>query len=104
MADTWITKLEHYLDEDGEFPADLPGPARALATFFARIVESATADVATTVPCRRRPGRKPCGGEILEVLDTERLEIDWHCPKCGDNGRLSGWAGTKWDRRGEKAR
>ncbi len=104
MPDTWVTKLEHYLDDDGEFPVDLPGPARSLATFFARVVASVTGEGEGSVPCRRRPGRKPCGGEILGVLDTERSEIDWHCTECGDNGVLSGWAGTKWDRRRETLR
>ena len=42
--------------DDGEFPGDLPGPARSLATFFARIVESVTGEGEGAVPCRRRDG------------------------------------------------
>jgi hypothetical protein len=31
MANTWFTKVSHFLNEDGELPADLTGPARNLA-------------------------------------------------------------------------
>jgi len=46
--------------------------------------------------CSRRPGRKPCPGK-LEAFLTEDLTIYWHCPKCGDEGLISGWQGLLWD-------
>ena len=104
MPDTWITKLEHYLNEDGEFPADLGGPAQSLARFFAEIVSATTEARRSAVRCRRRPNRKPCPGVIQAVVEVRREEILWECPVCGDNGVLSGWAGTKWDRRLEDTR
>ena len=35
MGDTWITDLTHFLNEDGSFPANIPGPALNLALFLA---------------------------------------------------------------------
>ncbi len=43
MADTWITDLRHFLDESGELPEDLPGPALKLALFQGSIVSWMTA-------------------------------------------------------------
>jgi hypothetical protein len=103
MADTWVTDMRHYLDEEGHL-ADLPGPALNLALFQGSIVSWVTSrasknDVRTNVYCRRRPGRQRCQGEILASVDDASIAVVWECPFCGDNGYIAGWEGTEWDRR-----
>ena len=50
------------------------------------------------MPCRRRPGRRRCPGEIHAGFAEDPREITWICPRCGDNGLIQGWRGTRWDR------
>ncbi len=52
----------------------------------------------TNVPCRRSHGRTLCLGEIEAWLLEDTQEIAWRCPVCGDNGIISHWEGTHWDR------
>lgn len=103
MADTWITDIRHYIGEDGGL-ADMPAQARNLALYFGSIVAAMTAPPSKSpklldVPCRRRPGRKPCLGEIVAAFEEGFEYIVWECPACGDRGRIQGWAGTQWDHR-----
>lgn len=104
MGNTWITNMRHFLNEDGTIPVDLPGPALRLAKYFGSIVEAVSSrqdleNAHTGVKCRRRPGRKPCGGEILAIIDKRNdFAINWHCSICDDNGLISGWQGTMYDR------
>ena len=102
MPNTWIVDITHYLDERGAIiPA--PAPARRLAEHFAAIVGSVTCDPCqaakgSVVPCRRRPGRKPCPGRIRAAITLDdRMDIVWDCSSCGDNGVISNWHGTIWD-------
>jgi len=102
VGDTWICHLTDFLDERGGIAPE-SGPARRLAEHFAAIVAAASAlpsqTVAlTSVPCRRRPGRRPCPGRIQAVV-TEESSIQWQCPACGDNGLISCWQDTLWDSR-----
>lgn len=101
---TWVTDLSHFIDETGSVPTNVPGPARRLMEHQTRIVAAATAaaddhDLATcAVQCRRRPGRRPCPGIIEHRLWPDE-RIRWQCPHCGDNGIISNWQSTAWDRR-----
>jgi hypothetical protein len=102
MGDTWITNMRHYLDENGNAAA-MSGPAANLALFLGSIVGWVTSHRAmqpdrTNVPCRRKPRRVRCVGEIVANLAGGPGTISWHCPKCGDNGVVRGWEGTRWDR------
>ena len=104
MGNTWVTNILHYLDEDGEF-AMKSGPARRVAEHMCAIVESVTsrpreAGWLTDVLCRRRPGRKPCVGIIMAgYAEDDPTAIVWGCPVCKDEGHISGWQETCWDRR-----
>lgn len=103
MGNTWITDMRHYLTKEG-YLGELPGPALNLALFQGSIVTWVTAHLSkesprTNVYCRRAPGRQRCLGEIHALLDASSERIAWHCPLCGDNGLISGWEGTEWDRR-----
>lgn len=105
MADTWVVDMTHYLDSDGSL-APLPGPALNLALYFGSIVswmtsiESPEGPEETNVWCRRKPGRQRCLGEIYAWFEPASAAIRWTCPFCGDNGQISGWEGTLWDRGG----
>ena len=99
MPDTWITDLTHFLTE-GRLHAELPGPARKLASYLASIVVAVTSvepDGPLGVRCRRRPGRRPCPGEIEGYIDPQSQRIHWACLVCGDNGLISNWQKTMWD-------
>jgi hypothetical protein len=103
---SWITDIRHFLNEDGTIPKLLP-PAARLADYFGSIIDAVTSQINNNIPaistgirCRRRPGRKRCTGEIIASLDWQNaLHIKWYCPVCGDNGIISGWQETIWDRR-----
>ena len=104
MTSTWFTKVGHFLNDDGELQADLPGSARKLAEFICSLVKSVTSHrfealVPTGVRCRRRPKRKPCTGEVFAFLNEDTGAIQWNCFKCGDNGFIYDWENTKWDMR-----
>jgi hypothetical protein len=96
--------MQHFLDTDGFLPDDLPGPAYRLANFLGSIVEAVTSSKDQNLPsigirCRRRPRRKPCPGDILALIgDDNNFAISWRCAVCDDNGVISGWQGTIWDK------
>ena len=100
---TWVTDLSHFVDETGNLPTNIPGPARRLAEYLASIVVAATSAAdnqgqAQRVKCRRRPGREACPGVIEYRLWADE-RITWKCLSCGDNGVISNWQSTAWDRR-----
>ncbi len=100
---TLVADIRHYVDERGRL-ASMPGPAMRVATFLCAIVSwtSRAGGVPehTNVWCRRMPGRRQCGGEVVAGYRNEAGEIAWECPECGDNGVIHGWQGSRWDRRG----
>ncbi len=101
---TIIANLRHYLDETGRLASGMPSPAFRLATLLCAIVgwtsRTNGGPQRTNVWCRRNPGRKPCGGEIVAGIATESTDIVWECPACGENGLIAGWRDTRWDRSG----
>ncbi len=105
MGNTWVTNMLHSLDENGEFCRE-SGPARRVAEHMGSIVEAVTSRSAdepslwTNVLCRRRPGHKPCRTNIVaDYADGDPTTIIWECPACHDNGYISGWQETLWDKR-----
>lgn len=93
-----VTDLHHYLD----LPEDTPGPAQRLAAHLGVVVRSATAgDVGaarpSALPCRRRPGHRPCPGRIVVLRAEAKGPIQWQCSTCGDAGTISNWADTPFD-------
>lgn len=89
---------------------DVPG--QALRTYVPRsavqlrnIVEVATVFAAATpqptvIPCRRRPQRQACPGNLHAHQEVAAGEIHWFCPVCGDAGRIHHWQGTPYDHGG----
>ncbi len=101
MADTWMTDITHFLDDEGELISE-PQEAHRLAEYFAAIILMVSYPDPEypqeySVKCRRRPNRKPCLEEIAGWIEPESDEIFWICPKCNDKGRISNWRGTMWD-------
>lgn len=102
-AMTLVTDLTHFLTKEGAI-APMPEPATRLAEFLGSIVDDATTlpnehNHWVRVKCRRRPGRKPCSGEIVTDFELENIDtIIWHCPVCDENGYIRNWQGTLWDR------
>jgi hypothetical protein len=100
MADYWTVDLRHFLESSGALAA-LPGRGMRLGQYWAEIVSQATLyDDPTTLRCRRRPGRRPCGALLTIFFDAENHDVLWFCPTCRDGGRISGWQGTFWDHDG----
>lgn len=105
MPNTWITDVRHYLDAKGNLPPELHPKAANLARYQGKIIMGVTSFsgyieyVDTGIPCRRRPGHKSCPGNILAFIDKEEgRKIRWSCPICRDNGWISGWQETMWDK------
>jgi hypothetical protein len=101
MADTWVTDISHFLDEEGKIISK-PIKARNRAEYLTTLIVMTTFSDPEYAPeyrvnCRRRPNRKPCLEAIVGFVDPETDDIVWMCPKCEDRGVISNWQGTIWD-------
>jgi hypothetical protein len=96
-----VSDLNHFLDMSD----DAPGPALRLAQHFGDIVRAATAGDrigdrwTSALPCRRRPGRRPCPGRITIVAHQPPAAIHWRCSVCDDEGVISNWEDSPYDLR-----
>lgn len=100
MPRVFVSDLRHFLD----MPDDVPGPARRMAEHLTLLVRAATAGDAgggwlTALPCRRRPGRRPCPGHLAVLRTDIPASVRWQCPSCGDEGIISGWERSPYDLR-----
>ncbi|MGH9029614.1 MAG: hypothetical protein ACRDV4_08380, partial [Acidimicrobiales bacterium] len=80
----YVTDLRHF--EGVELDPEAPAPARALACYLRRIVRAATSVPGpgghpSAIPCRRRPGRRPCPGRILVERQDLPSRVHWACPE-----------------------
>lgn len=101
MADYLVTDMEH-MEAALSPDARVPAPAQRLALYLGDIVQAATALepggwFRSALPCRRRPGRKPCPGRLMALRAEVPPEIHWECPDCGEGGLITNWRGTYWD-------
>jgi len=99
----FVSDLRHFLD----LPDDAPGAARRMAEHLTLIVRAATArdggqDWLSALPCRRRPGRRPCSGHLALLRTDVPPSIEWWCSACGDEGVISGWERSPFDLRPRK--
>ncbi len=71
--------------------------------YLGAIVQAGTAwpypglTMPSAVPCRRRPGHRPCPGRLRIVRTDVPRRIIWGCPECSDHGAIANWRGTRWD-------
>lgn len=99
-ARVFVSDLRHFLG----MPDDVPGPARRMAEHLSLLVRAATAGDAgvgwvTALPCRRRPGRRPCPGHLAVLRTDIPASVRWQCSSCGDEGIISGWERSPYDLR-----
>ncbi len=96
----FVSDLRHFLD----MPEDAPGPARRIAEHLTLVVRAATAGESgqawvTALPCRRRPGRRPCKGQLAVFRTDVPASIEWRCTACRDEGVITGWEQSPFDLR-----
>jgi hypothetical protein len=97
VGNSWTIHLSHLLEPNGAL-APLTGRGRRLAEYWTQIVAQASNyDEPTTLRCRRRPGRRPCAGQLTIFFDVDNNDVLWFCPVCDDQGRISGWENSFWD-------
>lgn len=97
MGNYWSVDLRHYLLPEGK-SARLSPRGRRLFEYWTEIVSQATQyEDPTTLQCRRRPGRRPCGTVLTISFDIDTNDVIWFCPRCQDEGRIAGWESTFWD-------
>lgn len=101
----FVSDLRHFLD----LSEDAPGPARRMAERLTSIVRAATAGDAgatwvSALRCERRPGRRPCPGNIAVARTEVPPSISWQCTSCGDDGVISGWEPSPYDLRSRHTR
>ena len=103
MASTLVIDLRHYLDENGQLSATMPVAAKRFAESMTLIAEAGTAGPcgapwgAAAVPCRQKAQRRVCGGRLVVLRTAVPAQIEWRCPRCLQQGFLSGFAGSRWD-------
>lgn len=82
-------------------------PARRMAEHLMLLVRAATAGEGgqpwvSALPCRRRPGRRPCPGHFALLRTDVPPSIEWRCTACGDEGVIRGWEGSVFDLRPQR--
>ncbi|MDQ3574972.1 MAG: hypothetical protein M3417_04630 [Actinomycetota bacterium] len=101
----YVSDLRHFLD----LPDDVAGPARRMAERLTLIVRAATAGDAgmewvSALTCDRRPGHRPCPGQLAVLRTDIPPSIAWHCTSCTDEGVISGWERSPYDLRSRHPR
>ena len=98
-----ITNIQHFLNENGGVP-ELNPETRELLTFLTAIIEAAS--VAYDLPvsfasvnCRTVKDGEQCDGDIEVWVDFDSHIIGWECLECAEEGTISNWEGTQWDKR-----
>lgn len=92
--------MTHFLDETGNIPKQIPKEAKELAGFFALVIDETTKKISTSLKSTGiRCFEKNCDGMIRSELLDAKDEIHWKCSRCQNEGRISGWQGTKWHNR-----
>lgn len=50
------------------------------------------------IRCRRRPAQKKCSGTLILSRSDIEDHIQWLCPLCDDQGKVSDWQNSPWNR------
>jgi len=90
--------MQHFLDEKGNIPKQMPKEARELASFFAMVIDITTKTMPSTLSSTDiRCFNKGCHGVIKSAIKPGTGEVHWYCPECENEGVISHWMGTRWD-------
>lgn len=97
----YIAKMTHSLDETGNIPKHIPKEAREMASFLALVVDETTKELPSRLTLTDiRCFKKGCEGSIKTEFLIENEEIHWICSKCDNEGVISDWQSTRWDKSG----
>ena len=74
MTETYVTDITHYLDDEGELPAEMPGSARNLASFLVLVIDAASQDIPaddlnTNIRCRQDGCTGSIRAEVMSIDD-----------------------------------
>ena len=93
----YISNVQHFLEETGNIPKEMPREARELANFLALVVDSTTKTKQSSLTSTDiRCFITGCYGTIKSTLRPAATEIYWY-PDCENEGRISHWKGSRWD-------
>ena len=96
----YISNIQHFLDDKGNIPKQIPKEARELASFFALVIDATKKKSPFTLSqIELRCFENKCQGTIKSEVLKESNEIHWVCSKCKNEGMISNWKLTKWDNR-----
>jgi hypothetical protein len=92
-----------YLDVDGE-PTELACKDPVLFSFLKTVVETASEYnalpmLSADIECSCTVQGDLCLGEIEVWIYADDNRIGWECMSCGDEGVISNWEDTPWDKR-----
>ena len=98
-----ITSIRHFMDGD-KVADDMPEEAQELLKFLTAIIETATEAYGepisvSTAGCRIDICGQRCYGNIEVWMDADSHQIGWECIECQDEGAITDWEGTPWDKR-----
>ena len=88
-----ITDTRHFLDDKGTI-APSRGPAKAMAEFHGGVIAYATDFDDVGVPL---PRCFKCETGTVRAEPAQDDAINWHCPLCEAEGRISNGQGTVWE-------
>ena len=92
--------MQHFLDETGNIPKQMPKEARELASFMALVVDTTTKTCPKTLTLTDiRCFEKNCHGIIKSEILGKNDDVHWVCNICPNEGVISKWQKTKWDNR-----
>lgn len=95
----FISNLSHFLDANGNIAKEMSKIGRERASLIALIVDEATKPPSEEY-VELRCMKKNCEGTLEIMILDDTQEIEYWCTHCtANNGRISGWQGTKWDNR-----
>lgn len=79
----YISNMQHFLDEKGNIPKQMPKEARELASFFALVIDATKIKSPFTLSqIELRSFEKRCLGMIKNEFLQENNKIHWVCSKC----------------------
>jgi hypothetical protein len=90
--------MQHFLDQQGNIPKQMPQEAIEFASFLTLVVDTTTKTMPSTLTSTDiRCFNNGYYGLIKSTMSPTGKEIHWYCPECEDERVISEWQKTKWD-------